>query len=266
MGPAMIVENAVRQRLTAGELVLGFGVSHLRGAAVAQMARTAGYDWLSIDMEHGAITLDQAAQICLSALPVGIAPLVRIGAGAFGDGTRALDNGAQGLIIPQVESAAEARRIAEAFRYPPAGRRGWGGTVPHLRYAGGAVGEMQALINRETLLVLVIETPEAVAQADAIAAVDGIDVLLVGASDLSTQLGIPGRFEAPAVEAAFTAVATACRRHGKVLGMGGVYDEQWARRYMALGARFVAGGADHGFIMSAASGRSRFLRSLAAAV
>lgn len=257
-----IAPNGTRLRMAAGQLALGFGVNHLRTVSVGQMAVAAGYHWLSIDLEHGAMPLHEATQICMAALPTGITPLVRIAPGVLDIGTRALDNGAQGIIVPQVETAEEARRIADAFRHPPAGSRGWGGIAPQFGYQPPPLMQAQAALTQETLVVLVIETPRAVANATEIAAIEGIDVLLVGATDLTTQMGIPGQIGDPRLQAAFEAVGEACRLHGKTLGMGGVYDEVWSRRYLALGARFIAGGADHGFIMSAATARARFLEGL----
>ena len=258
-----IIRNATLAKVREGGMALGFGVNHLRTVAAAQLAIAAGYDWLMVDMEHGACSVDAASQLCMAALATGITPLARIGAEAFGDGTRALDNGAQGVIVPQVSDVDRARALVRAFRYAPIGERGWGGLAPQFGFAPPPPAEAQMLLNRETLIVVVIETPEAVDNADAIAAVDGIDVLLVGAADLSTQLGIAGQVGADPIRSAFDRVAAACRASGKVMGMGGVYDETWTKRYLSLGARFVAGGADHGFLMSAATQRSRFLRGLA---
>ena len=107
-----------------------------------------------------------------------------------------------------------------------------------------------------------IETGEAVANADAIAAVPGIDVLLFGTSDLTASMGIPGQIGHARVRAAYESVGAVCRQHGKVLGMGGVYDEACARTYIGLGARLVLGGNDHGFLLDAATARADFLRTL----
>src|SRR5450432_1865222 len=122
-----LVENATIRKLRSGGLALGFGVHHLRTAAVGMIAAAAGHDWLFIDLEHGAFSQDDVAQICNAALPTGITPIVRICAGALDEGTRALDNGAAGVIVPHVDTVDQARRIATAFRYPPSGSRSWGG-------------------------------------------------------------------------------------------------------------------------------------------
>ena len=115
------------QQIRSGRLTLGFGVHHLRGAAVPLLAKAAGYDWLFIDSEHGAISTQEISQLCLATLSTGIAPIVRVCRGAIDEGTRALDNGALGVIIPHVDSPDEARRLVEAFRFHPMGHRSTGG-------------------------------------------------------------------------------------------------------------------------------------------
>jgi 2-keto-3-deoxy-L-rhamnonate aldolase RhmA len=258
-----IIQNTTLRRLRAGDLALGFGVHHLRTAAVPMLAKAAGYDWLFIDTEHGAFSVQEATQLCLAALPAGVTPIVRVCADALDEGTRALDNGAQGIVVPHVDTVAQARRVAAAFRFPPDGHRSWGG--PPFAYGLKAPAPVvaQAEINREVLVVAMIETAGAVAGADAIAAVPGIDVLLIGTSDLSADMGISGQIGHERVRAAYASVGEACARHGKVLGMGGVYDDTYARAYMALGARFVLGGSDHQFLMTAATARAELLRGLA---
>src|ERR1043165_4908197 len=122
-----LIENTTKQKLKRGELALGFGVHHLRTSGTAMLAAAAGHDWLFIDMEHGAISVQEATQLCIAALPVGVTPIVRICAGALDEGTRCLDNGALGVMVPHVDTAARAKEIAHAFRYPPLRPRSWGG-------------------------------------------------------------------------------------------------------------------------------------------
>jgi 2-keto-3-deoxy-L-rhamnonate aldolase RhmA len=258
-----IIPNATLRRLRQGETVLGFGVHHLRTAAVPMLAAATGHDWLFIDTEHGAFTVHEASQICLSALSAGVTPIVRICADALDEGTRALDNGAQGIVVPHVDTPTQAKRAAEAFRFPPVGHRSWGGPPYTFRLRPPAIAEAQTAINDEVLAVVMIETEEAVSNADKIAAVDGIDVLLFGTSDLTTDMGIPGEIGHERVRAAYAAVGEACRRHGKVLGMGGVYDEENTARYIGMGARFLLAGGDHAYLMAAGTARTAFVRGLA---
>ncbi len=258
-------ENLTLKRLRAGEMALGLGVQALRGSLVPLLAQAADYDWLFLDMEHGAMTLDQASQIALAALAQGVTPIVRVCADALHEATRALDNGAQGIVVPHVDSAAQAAAVVQALRYPPQGRRSWGGMLPHYGLRPAPAAEAQAALNRETAIIAMIETPEGVAAVDEIAAVEGIDVLLIGTQDLTATMGIPGQFGHAKVREAYERVAAACQRNNLVLGMGGVYDRELAPIYMKFGARFVLAGADHGLLLAAATERARFLREIAAA-
>jgi len=257
-----LVPNKTKRKMQAGELALGFGVHHLRSAAAPALAAASGHDWMFLDNEHGAFSVDQLAQLCIAALPTGVTPLVRVCAGAIDEATRALDNGALGIVMPHVDTAKEARRIAEAFRYPPQGRRSWGGPPAIYGYQPPAMAEAQQAINAEILTVVMIESPEAVKNAADIAAVDGVDVLLIGTSDLSSELGIAGQMGHPKVIEAYETVGAACRKHGKILGMGGVYDEQNATRYVGMGALFVLTGSDHSYMMMGANARSGFFNAL----
>ena len=156
----------------------------------------------------------------------------------------------------------EARRIADAFHYPPRGTRSWGGPPAVYGYRPPATAEAQKVINDEILTVVMLESPEAVKNADDIAAVHGVDVLLIGTSDLTSELGIAGQMGHPKVIDAYPTVGDACRKHGKVLGMGGVYDEENASRYVAMGARFVLTGSDHSYLLMGANARSSFFTGL----
>jgi len=253
------------QRIRSGRLTLGFGVHQLRGAAVPLLARAAGYDWLFIDSEHGAIATQEISQLCLAALPTGIVPIVRVCRGAIDEGTRALDNGALGIIVPHVDTADEARRLVDAFRFHPMGHRSTGGPSAQFAFRPPAALEMQRILNKELLLIPMIETPQAVDNAESIAAVEGIDALLIGTNDLTLEMGIAGQVGHERVQNAYRQVAEACRRHNKIFAMGGVYDQEWASRYIGMGARMVLAGSDHGLLLEAATSRVKFLSSLAVA-
>jgi 2-keto-3-deoxy-L-rhamnonate aldolase RhmA len=244
-------------------MALGFGVHHLRTAATPVLAAATGHDWMFIDTEHGAFSVQETTQLCIAALPTGVTPIVRVCAGALDEATRALDNGALGIVVPHVDTAADAKRIADAFHYPPMGHRSWGGPPAIYGFRAPSNAEAQAAINGEILTVVMLESPEAVGNADAIAAVPGVDVLFIGTSDLTAELGISGQMGHPKVVEAYQSVGEACRRHGKVLGMGGVYDEEHASRYVSMGARFLLTGSDHSYIMSGAAQRSAFFNGLA---
>jgi 2-keto-3-deoxy-L-rhamnonate aldolase RhmA len=257
-----IIRNEAKRKLRDGEMALGFQVYHLRTVATPLLAAASGYDFLFIDMEHGAFTVQEASQICLAALPAGVAPLVRVCAGALDEGTRMLDNGAMGIVVPHVDTAAEAKRIADAFHYPPVGTRSWGGAPALYRFQAPGLGEAQKAINDEILTTVMIESPEAVRNANEIAAVPGIDVLLFGSSDLTTELGIPGQMSHPKLIEAYQTVGDACREHNKILGLGGISDDADAARYVGMGCRYVLTGSDHNFVIAGASAKAKAMRAL----
>jgi len=188
-----IVNNVAKRKLREGDIALGFGLHHLRSSAAPMLAGAAQHDYLFMDMEHGAFTVQEATQICIASLAAGIAPIVRVCAGAIDEATRLLDNGALGIVVPHVDTRRQAQRIADAFHYPPMGHRSWGGPPPIYSYMAPHVSEAQKAINDEVLTVVMIESPEGVKNADDIASVDGIDVLLIGSFDLTSELGIPGQ-------------------------------------------------------------------------
>lgn len=257
-----IIPNTTLHLLRNGNAAIGFGVHHLRTAAAPMLARASGHDWLFIDMEHGAFSIHEATQLCIAALPTGVTPIVRVCTDALDEGTRALDNGAQGLVIPHVDTPAQAKRISEAFHFPPRGHRSWGGPVAVYGYSAPSPAVAQEEIDREVLISAMIETEEAVSHADAIAGTHGIDVLLIGTSDLTADMGISGQIGHERVQAAYASVAAACKKHGKHLGMGGVYDDIYAKQYIALGARFILAGSDQGLLLAGATARSKFLRAV----
>jgi 2-keto-3-deoxy-L-rhamnonate aldolase RhmA len=254
--------DALKKIRAGKELALGMGVHHMRGAAAPLLAKAAGFDWLFIDAEHGFIATGEIAQICLAALPQGVVPIVRICSGEYAEGTRALDNGALGLVVPHVDTPEQARQLVDAFRFAPMGHRSTGGTNAQFGYRPPAAAEAQKILNAEILIIPMIETPQAVENADAIAAIAGIDALLIGTNDLSLEMGISGQIGHERIKAAYRTVAEACTRHGKVLGMGGVYDQEVASRYIGMGARMVLSGSDHNLLLEAATRRAQFLRGI----
>jgi 2-keto-3-deoxy-L-rhamnonate aldolase RhmA len=257
-----IVRNTAKRKLAEGGIALGFGVHHLRTSAVPMMAVAGDHDFLFIDTEHGAATVQEASQICIAGLGLGMPAIVRVCAGAIDEATRLLDNGALGIVMPHVDTAKQAQRIADAFLYPPAGTRSWGGPPPVYGYMPPHVAEAQKEVNDEILTVVMIESPEAVENASDIAAVDGIDVLLIGSFDLTSALGIAGQMGHKKLIDAYETVGEACRKHGKVLGMGGINGDEDSARYIGMGSRFITTGSDHGYIVAGSTARATFLRGL----
>jgi 2-keto-3-deoxy-L-rhamnonate aldolase RhmA len=176
--------------------------------------------------------------------------------------TRVLDNGALGIVMPHVDSAEEAAEVVQKLKYPPIGHRSMGGIGPHYSLRTAKSAQAAAALNAANLTVVMLETPKAIANADAIAAVPGVDVLLIGTNDLCAEMGIHGDFGNARVTEAYQAMIAACKKHNKFPGMAGVYDETLMARYIGLGARFILSGNDANLLSAAATARAGVLRKM----
>ncbi len=254
--------NHTKHQLAAGKLALGMGLRQARTVDIAGIGKTCGFDWLFIDMEHSSLDVDTAAQIANAALPVGITPIVRVPGKEHHHASRLLDSGAQGIVVPHVDTVEEARRAVSYCKYPPIGHRSVMGAAPQFAFQSVAVGEATKIVNAETLVVVMLETPKAIDSADAIAAVPGLDVILIGTNDLCAEMGIPGQFEDPKVVEAYRNVIAACRKHGVHPGMGGVYEPKLMEKFIGLGMRFILSGSDLSFLMAGGRERASFLHGL----
>jgi 4-hydroxy-2-oxoheptanedioate aldolase len=257
-----VTKDALRSRLAEGGIAAGLVVVHSRTPAIARMAASCGYHWLFLDLEHGTMPLDLAAQICVASLDAGITPVVRVPANEPAWIGRALDGGAIGIVVPHVDTAEDARRAVDAARYPPAGSRSLSGLLPQLSYRPLPAPEAMRQAEALTLVVALIETRAAIEQVEAIAATPGLDALQVGTSDLSVSLGVPGEVEHPKVQNAVRRTIEACRRHGKIAAVGGAYREDSLKLYAGLGIRLMLVGNDLALLMGAMRERADLAAAL----
>ncbi|MGE0384959.1 MAG: HpcH/HpaI aldolase/citrate lyase family protein [Gammaproteobacteria bacterium] len=253
----------MRRRLDAGEVVLCLCLTHARTADVPMMAAACGFDAVFLDLEHAPIGVDTAAMLCTAAIGAGVTPLVRVPAHDTQYMIRLLDNGAMGVIVPHVEDRAQAEAIVEACRFAPIGRRSIIGPNPATGFRPMPIADMNAFMNREQIVCAMIETPGAVERAGEIASVPGLDMILIGPHDLTSEMGIHGQFGHERFRAAVAAVAAACRTHGTILGIAGVgKDADLLAEFLALGGRFISAGTDAGFFMEAARAQVARLRGI----
>jgi 2-dehydro-3-deoxyglucarate aldolase/4-hydroxy-2-oxoheptanedioate aldolase len=236
--------NQVKSDLRAGKHVFGTMVFEFFTAGMPQIAKAAGAEFVLFDMEHSGVAIETLKGQIAACRGIGLVPMVRVPALQYHFIARCLDMGAMGIMVPMVESPAQAREIVSATRYPPAGRRGAAFGMAHDDYEGGNVPDKMAIANDRTLVIALVETAAGVACVDEIAAVDGIDVVWMGHFDLTNFMGIPGQFDHPDYLLAVDAIVQAAKRHGKVPGMMAA-DETWAKDYLAKGFRIIAYGVDH---------------------
>ncbi len=233
-------QNGFKRALAEGRLQIGFWQA-LASPTTAEISAAAGFDWLLIDGEHGLNTLTGIAEQLRAIAPFDTHAVVRVPAGEPWIIKQVLDAGAMTVLVPLVNSAEEARRMAEAVRYPPEGVRGFAGIV---RAAGWGRDRAYLLhANEEICLLVQMESREAYEALDAILTVEGIDGVFIGPWDFAASLGHPGNPMHPEVRRFIEDAILRIREAGKAAGIL-ASDEKFARECIELGANFVAVGTD----------------------
>lgn len=249
-------------RLAAGEPVLAIGVRAARTADIARIASASGYGVVWIDLEHSSMGIDLAAGIAATAHDLGLAAWVRVPERDCGVIGRLLDGGATGIIAPKVETADEARLFADACRFPPRGQRSQIALLPQHGFARMPASELTARANDAVALQILLESASGIAHAEAIAAVDGVDILGIGINDLTADLGCPGDYRHPDVRAACERVAAAAAAHGKVAIVGGVPDPAYFLELVGIGfAPLIFAGIDTDILASGVAARAEDWRA-----
>ena len=256
MGAADVLRNSFKDKLKRGEVVSSMTVRLIRTTEIARIAKTAGFDMLYIDLEHSSLSLDATGQICMAALDLGLFPAVRVPA----------LQAAMGLpssFAPHVRSAAEAREVVKAAKFPPKGERGNVAPMPHFHYRSFPAAEANAVVNDATMVIVQFESAQAVENAEEIASVDGVDIVLVGLNDYLADIGLTGQYDHPKVRECYSRVIEACRKHGKHCGVGGLASRpDLIAEYVKLGARYVSSGTDVAFLMRAAADTAKQVKEI----
>ncbi len=207
--------------------------------------------------------MQTTSQICMAALDAGVTPFVRVPSYEPEFVSRVLDGGALGVIAPHISGAADAETVVRNAKFPPNGNRSVSVGTPHLRFRSWPLTEARRVLNRETTVVAMIETPDALARADEIAGVEGVDIVMIGTNDLCAEMGIDGQFEHQKVKDAYARVIDACRKHGKAAGIGGLASKpKLIAEFVAAGAHYVSSGADLSFILAAGTARLKEVREM----
>ncbi|HEY7700739.1 MAG TPA: aldolase/citrate lyase family protein [Candidatus Limnocylindrales bacterium] len=240
----------LRARIHSGETLIGV-FSDLASPLAAELCGQAGFDWIVLDLEHGAATEADLLALLHAVGTTPMAALVRPQSAERLRVGRALDLGAEGIMLPQLKSIDEVREAVSYLRYPPVGQRGVA-----LRTRGADMGalshaDIARVVNERVVGIVQVESPAIVAEADAIAALEEVDVLFVGPADLSHSLGIPGRFDDARFQDALKAVVAACEGQGKAAGIL-IYDAAALPPLIDLGFRFIGLGSEGSFVSAGA--------------
>ncbi len=235
--------NTVKRALAAGDVAIGTMMFEFATPGIGRIAAEAGAAFVMYDMEHSGWSIETIRMLMATTRAADTVPLVRVPAIQYHLLARPLDAGAMGLMIPMVETEAQARSIVRSARYAPDGARGMAFAIAHDDYVDGDIVAKMRSANDEVLLIAQIETVAGVDQVDRIAAVDGIDVLWIGHFDLTASLGIPGQFEHPDYLRSVDRVLDACHRNGKTAGIMAT-DVASGQSLLRQGFRAIAFGGD----------------------
>jgi 2-keto-3-deoxy-L-rhamnonate aldolase RhmA len=223
------------ERLRANEPTLMLGIRSSRTTDIVHIAHSTGHHSIMVDLEHSAMSTDVAATLCAAAGSLGMTAIVRIPEREYGMIGRLLDGGAHGIIAPRIETVDEARQVARACRFPPRGQRSQTAMVPQLGMRPTPARELNPALDDAIVVQILLETPTGIANADAIAELDGVDLLAIGANDLTAELGVPGRYDDPRIREAVATVGAAAERHGKLMMVGGISDRAILDALVPLG-------------------------------
>ncbi|EIW72044.1 hypothetical protein TREMEDRAFT_72636 [Tremella mesenterica DSM 1558] len=254
-----VVPNLVKRFLQEGRLAHSFSIKLIANVDIVYYAAAAGYEAVLIDLEHSSFGLETCNQLSVSALSAGITPIVRVPANTSDWISRALDGGAQAIIVPHVNSAAEAANVVKYARFAPEGERSATSGMACLRYASIPAKYANVAANEETLVICMIETERAVEDVESIAAVPGVDVLLIGSSDLTSDMGIAGDYDSPRLADAYAKVSAACAKasvNGRLvsMGIGGLNGRPDLIEKLATAhanGRYAMSGADNAMMLAA---------------
>lgn len=238
-----------RQKLSQKQLCLGAGISLSDPAVVEALAPQVDFLW--IDLEHNPIGMESLLSLLIAARAGGAPAIVRVPSSDRAILKRVLDTGAEGIIVPQVRSAAEVQQVADSVRYAPLGNRGWGPRRPS-EYGHRSAEQTIREANESLFLAIQIENTAALDELDKIVAVPGIDSLAVGPYDLSMSMGKIGQFEDPEVQSAIERIITTAQDAGLPVGFGDEAAAEAALRWAKMGANWIQPGGDVAYLRMAA--------------
>ncbi|KAL5087104.1 hypothetical protein Trisim1_008481 [Trichoderma cf. simile WF8] len=248
----VLCENVIYTKASAGQLCKAMVLRLVTNPLVVQFVRNAGFDVVWVEMEHSTYSITEASMLASAAMMAGMTPIVRVPYQCgMGYVQQVLDSGAMMVVFPHIVSAAEAKEAVKMCKFPPYGKRSlWlqqaavGLRTMPMQMMADEVNSMASAVG------VMIEAEESIINVDAIAAVDGVDVLIVGCIDLSSDMGIPGQIDAPKFKAALKAVSVACKRYNKVFGLAGNYKDLDFQDWVinTLGVRLILAHVDSNLI------------------
>jgi len=242
--------NRLQQVLAEGRMPIGHMIWEFASRGIARILESSGVDFAVYDMEHSGLDLPEIADLLAWSHGCGFAPFVRVPEGKYHFIARVLDAGALGVMVANVKTAEQAAYIVDSAKYPPLGHRGLGLGHAHNNYIAPPSAEYLEFANRNTTVICQIESPEGLANAEAIAATPGVDILWVGHFDLTATMGIVAQFDHPDFHAALRRVVAAAHKYGKHSAIQ-PSNPKYLAEWKAAGFDIISYGADSGVYASA---------------
>lgn len=237
----------LKQKLKANKTAIGSWITLGNSSIGELMARTGGFDWLVIDMEHSVIELRDAQELMQAIDLAGVPPLVRLTSNDENQIKRVMDAGAHGVVVPLVNSKEDAERAVRSVYYPPKGTRGVG--LARAQKYGASFSAYKDWLDKNAVVIVMIEHIDAVDAIDGILSVDGVDGYIIGPYDLSSSLGVPGEFDNSKVVNAIDRICAAGKAAKKAGGIHVVEpDLELIRKYIDDGFSFIGYGMDIRFL------------------
>jgi len=248
----MIKSNPVKGLWSKGKPAFGTWITLCPHPRVVKILSSAGFDFVLIEMEHTDFSFETVGTLAMLARECGLTPIVRPpGTLKPHDLTRPLDAGAQGLLLPNIETAAQLADVIRQTKYHPHGARPMNLRGPHTDYYAGTPRQMLDHLNNETLTVAMVETRKSIDNLGEIIAVEGLNCVMIGPDDLSQDLGVPGEMQAPILLEAYEEIFGICRKHGMPFGLS-AQSPDMAANWIAKGALWVPYQNDAAMVLNAA--------------
>ncbi|KAJ5894830.1 Pyruvate/Phosphoenolpyruvate kinase-like domain-containing protein [Penicillium taxi] len=242
---AYSIQNPFRTRTLSGEITPLMCIRYVANNEIAMMAKMAGFHGLFIDMEHSSLDMPAVSQLILACNYVGISPVVRSPSKSHWHISRILDAGASAVVIPHIETVQEVRDLVKYAKYTPLGIRGCTNQLAINNFQHVPTLIQNEVLNKESMLIPMIETTSAVELVEEILAIEGVDGVLVGSYDLCSDLGIPEQYDEPVYLDSVVKVIEAANKVGKPVGIGGLNSRMdLLERWFSMGAVWSLGAAD----------------------
>lgn len=257
------IKNNLLEAIKHGKITFTLTVKISRTCEIVPIAKTSGYDGIFIDGEHSSLNSQIINDLCITSLGYGISPIVRVPGCDAAFITNVLDGGAQGIVIPHINTIDDVVKCVKASKFAPLGERSVSSGFPNFQFSSVGFEDASEILNANTLTIPMIETKEGLKNIKSIAKIEGVDAILIGSSDLTSELGIPLDFKNPIYLDACERIIEACNQNSIMVGIGGIQNNpEIISFFCTKGVRWFLGAQDSSCLASECKRLGQILRSI----